>query len=141
MSNKCIHNMPMHLECYECSKLYEEETTGILREQTTKFESGFTRVSFHIPPYHLICPAAMYQLALICAEGVRKHKDPEYPNIEMTTARHKAPLDDLVKHMLNHLNLWQQGNLDENHLAKVMWTCQQIIHQERDCHHYDMYLK
>lgn len=100
--------------------------------------SGFTRESEAISPFHLICPELERRVALVCAEGLKKYRDRTVSEAEVTTARYGAPLDNLIKHMKNHLNKWLAGDRSEDNLAKVAWTIQQIMHQDAECDHLNM---
>lgn len=110
-------------------------------EYVTKHESGFTRDSRGIVPIQLVCPELERRVGLIFAEGLIKYKDSNVTEADTTTARFGGPLDNLIKHMLNHLNKWRQGDRTEDHLAKIAWSIQQIMHQETNCEHYNIFLK
>ncbi len=73
-------------------------------------------------PYHLIPWESMRRVAAIFAEGLRKYPD------TVVNARHLdriTPewLDERYCHAIDHLAKWQEGNRNEDHLAKVAWFC------------------
>ncbi len=64
--------------------------------------------------YDLIPLDCLRELALIYAEGARKYGIGEW----------KSGLEpsDTLNHAFEHLRQYQNGNRDENHLAKIAWA-------------------
>ena len=110
-------------------------------ESMIKYPNGYTRVPIK-EAYHLICPELERRLSLIYAEGLKKYKDMSIKEAEVTTARFNSPLDDLIRHMKRHFNLWLSGDRTEDHLAKLAWGITQIMHQEipSGCQHINIFL-
>lgn len=118
------------------------EEPNIMSIGNKEFPSGFTRKV--VPEaYHLICPELERRVSLICAEGLAKYRDNKIIEADVTTARYGGPPDNIVRHMKRHLNLWLSGNREEDHLAKVAWAIQELMHAETNgvCKHVNMFLK
>lgn len=136
-SKKILEKIPITIEeVKEAYKKYAEE------KDMTLFSSGFTRNVVE-EAFHLICPELERRVSLVCAEGLRRHKDETITEAETTTARFGGPPDNLIRHMKRHLNKWLAGNRSEDHLAKVAWAIQELMHAETDgnCEHYNMVLE
>ena len=105
------------------------------------FATGATRVPVK-EAFHLICPELERRVSLICAEGLENYRDKEFPEVEVTTAIRGMPLYNLIKHAQRHWNFYRAGRKDEDHLAKMAWAIQQIMHQEnKECQHYEIFIK
>lgn len=110
-------------------------------ERKETFETGSTRVP--IPEhYHAICPELERRVSMICAEGFDHYPDEDVKYAELSTGRKGLPLQNLIKHGAHHWNMWRRGDRTEDHLAKVAWALQQIMHQENpECQHFNILIK
>lgn len=93
------------------------------------FSTGATRVPVE-EAFHLVCPELERRVALICAEGLRKHLWKEMGDAELTTGDKGLPLANLLKHGRRHFNKWLRGDRTEDHLAKTAWAIMMIMHAE-----------
>lgn len=90
--------------------------------------------------FHVVCPELERRVVIICAEGIKTYPDDQV-EIEISTAWRGLPLWNILKHAKRHWNLWLSGDRSEDHLAKVAWAVQQIMHQESKCNHVEVLMK
>ena len=88
------------------------------------FPSGATRSSdADDVAYDLISPWAYERLAKIYAEGAKVHGPRNWEKGQ--------PVSVVINHMVRHFTLWQQGNREEDHLAKTVWGLFALMHFEK----------
>lgn len=88
------------------------------------FETGAVRsTDANGTRFDLISPVALQALAETYAEGAAKYGDNNWLQ--------GIPTSDLLNHALRHLNMWQQGDTSEPHLAHAAWNILAMIHFEK----------
>lgn len=80
----------------------------------------------------LICPTGLLRLAAIYKEGSDKYGD--------TNWCRGIPISNLLNHLKRHLSLWEKGDREEDHLAKVAWGVFGIMHYQDKCTHHEVIL-
>ena len=94
---------------------------------------------------HLVCPELERRVSLVCHEGLEKYPDENVVEAAVTTARHGLPKYNLIKGIARHWRKYRRGAQDEDHLAKVAWGIQELMHAEtlrtdNPCCHIDILL-
>lgn len=90
----------------------------------TVFSSGATRSNdANDVAYDLISPWAYERLAKIYAEGAKVHGPRNWEKGQ--------PVYVVINHAVRHFTLWQQGNREEDHLAKMAWGIFALMHFEK----------
>lgn len=88
-----------------------------------RFETGAVRgTDCNDVRYDLISPIGLRRIAETYAEGSQKYGDSNWQK--------GIPTRDLLNHALKHLQLWQIGNTDEDHLAHAAWNIIAMMHTE-----------
>ena len=72
--------------------------------------------------YDLISPIGLRRLAETYAEGATRHGE---RNWELG-----MPASALINHALRHINLWMDGDADDDHLAHAAWNLFAAMHFE-----------
>jgi hypothetical protein len=75
--------------------------------------------------FDLICPHALFRLARRYAEGSAKYGDDNWTK--------GIPIQNLLNHVLRHLNMFREGDLSDDHLAGAMWGIAAIMHTKELC--------
>lgn len=86
----------------------------------TQFASGAIRGTEKNLRYDLISPHVLRSLAAVHDEGSKKYGDDNYLN--------GIPSDNLYNHLLEHLQMWQEGDTSEDHLGHALWNLATLIH-------------
>lgn len=73
--------------------------------------------------FDIISPIGLERLAKVYNEGARKYGARNWEKGQ--------PVGAVLNHALRHLNMWQQGDQSEDHLAKVAWGLFAIMHFEK----------
>lgn len=95
-----------------------------LEKPLTVFSTGATRSNdANDVAYDLISPWAYERLAKIYAEGAKVHGPRNWEKGQ--------PISVVVNHAVRHFTLWQQGNREEDHLAKTAWGLFALMHFEK----------
>jgi hypothetical protein len=74
--------------------------------------------------FDLISPIGLRRLAETCAEGAAKYGDRNWEK--------GFPVSSLLNHALRHINLWLEGDFDEDHLAHATWNLFAAMHFEEE---------
>jgi len=82
-----------------------------------------------------ICPTAMRRLALIHTEGDNHYGRMNWVNVDDIS---KFKLDT-IDHAMNHLMSYLSGNKEEDHLAKIVWGMNALMHHEDNCKHQETF--
>jgi hypothetical protein len=72
--------------------------------------------------YDLITPIGLRRLAETYAEGAARHGE---RNWELG-----MPASALINHAMRHINLWMDGDENEDHLAHAAWNLMGAMHFE-----------
>lgn len=72
--------------------------------------------------YDLISPIGLRRLAETYAEGAAKYGDRNWEN--------GFPASVILNHALRHMNLWLDGNRQDDHLAHAAWNLFALMHFE-----------
>lgn len=88
-----------------------------------KFPTGAQRSGdAEFERYDLITPIGLRRLAETYAEGAARHGE---RNWELG-----MPASALINHSLRHINLWMDGDDNEDHLAHASWNLLGAMHFE-----------
>lgn len=77
------------------------------------FETGAVRGALDNVRYDLIPASALRRLAMTYADGAKKYGD--------RTWERGIPTDNLLNHLINHIEQWRGGDRSEDHLAHAAW--------------------
>lgn len=72
--------------------------------------------------YDLISPVGLRRLAKRYADGAVTHGDRNWEK--------GIPASATLNHLLRHLNLWADGDRNDDHLAAAAWGCFALMHYE-----------
>lgn len=88
---------------------------------TTKFKSGAVRSSdTDGVRFDLVSPIGLEAVARAAAEGAEKYSDYNWEQ--------GMPVNDLLNHVLRHINEFLSGDRQEDHLGHAAWGCMAACH-------------
>lgn len=94
------------------------------KEMTMKFKSGAVRSSdTQEVRYDLVSPIGLEAVARACAEGAEKYGDYNWEK--------GMPVNDLLNHVLRHINLFLSGDREDDHLGHAAWGCMAAVHSNK----------
>jgi hypothetical protein len=97
--------------------------TKDLGKKRTKFKTGATReIVAGKGRYDLISPIAMRRLSKIYENGAIKY--------EARGWEKGLPFHSLLDSAKRHLNQFQEGYTDEDHLGQCLWNVAALIHEQ-----------
>lgn len=92
-------------------------------EGRVKFTTGAMRSNDPtVLPYSLIPPEALRRLALRYQIGLTKYGKNNWQK--------GIPTDNILDHLLTHLQHWTSGDRSDDHLAGAMWGIATLMHFE-----------
>lgn len=92
-------------------------------EPKKTFASGATRSGHLGERYDLMSPEANRRRALVYGHGARTHGERNWEN--------GMPVSECLNRAIRHLNLYQSGDLSEDHLAHAAVNLDFVMHFER----------
>lgn len=95
----------------------------VLKPAKIVYSSGATRNNdAESERFDLISPYADQRKAKVYAEGALSHGERNWEK--------GMPVKVILNHAKRHLNMWERGDRSEDHIAKVAWGMDAIMHLE-----------
>lgn len=76
------------------------------------------------PRYDLIPPHALLRVATLYAKGADKYGESNW--------HLGIPTQDMIASAMRHLEAWRRGEMEEDHLAAVVWNILAIMQYEEE---------
>lgn len=94
-------------------------------EARETFGSGAQRSPLYDVRFDLICPTGERRLAARYDLGARHYGERNWQK--------GIPESNIINHLKNHLNLYEQGDRSDDHLAAIAWATFALMHFEDNC--------
>lgn len=91
----------------------------------------YTRDNQGVDHFSSICPIALSRLAKIHTEGDERYGRDNWTAV---TDMEKFKID-VWDHLMRHQFLYLSGDRKEDHLAKMVWGLNALMHYESKCRH------